>query len=149
MHGTGWNSISSMCDPIYYYVAGRIGVNATEIWTWFLDGEQRNDLAAENKQQLKELLMRYGGKEISEKEESALIDKIMSRALGPYWSEIYSADRHKIISQTKEYAKDKKHEVESKNKQIHKALESIISYVENSYEDFPKSLIDKAKQALL
>lgn len=55
MAGTGWNSISSMCDPIYYYKKGRITINATEIWTWFLDGEQRNDIAVSSIEELEKL----------------------------------------------------------------------------------------------
>lgn len=56
MAGTGWNSISSMQDAIYYYKRGRVCINATEIWTWFLDGEQRNDISVNTKESLKELV---------------------------------------------------------------------------------------------
>ena len=59
MLGTGWLSISSMCDAIYYYKNGKVSINATEIWTWFLDGEQRNDIAVYNKKSLSELLKKY------------------------------------------------------------------------------------------
>ena len=56
MVGTGWNSTASMRDAVYYYQKGRIGINATEFWTWFLDGEQRNDIAVSNKSALQTLL---------------------------------------------------------------------------------------------
>ena len=59
MVGTGWLSIDSMCDEIYYYSKGRITINATHFWTWFLDGEQRNDISVSNKKQLLELLQKY------------------------------------------------------------------------------------------
>lgn len=59
MIGTGWNSISSMCDAIYYYKNGRITINATTFWTWFLDGEQRNDIAVSSKEAMVELLKKY------------------------------------------------------------------------------------------
>lgn len=56
MDGTGWNSISSMQDPIYWYKNDRISINATTIWTWFLDGEQRNDIAVHTKDELSALI---------------------------------------------------------------------------------------------
>jgi hypothetical protein len=59
MTGTGWISISSMCDAIYYYKKGRIGINATEFWTRFLDGVQRNDIGVSTKEGLIELLELY------------------------------------------------------------------------------------------
>jgi hypothetical protein len=59
MLGTGWNSISSMCNAIYYYRNGRITINATEFWTWFLDGVQRNDISVSDKEKLSELLKKY------------------------------------------------------------------------------------------
>lgn len=59
MVGTGWNSISSMCDAVYYYVKGRITINATEFWTWFLDGKQRNDIGVYTKDGMRELLLKY------------------------------------------------------------------------------------------
>lgn len=59
MLGTGWNSISSMCDAIYYYEKGRITINATHHWTWFLDGQQRNDIAVGYVETMKELLKNY------------------------------------------------------------------------------------------
>jgi len=60
MLGTGYISISSMRPAQYYYKKGRITINATEFWTWFLDGEQRNDIAVSNKDALRELLQNYG-----------------------------------------------------------------------------------------
>lgn len=59
MLGTGWISINSMCDAVYYYKKGRITINATEFWTWFLDDEQRNDIAVHSKDALSELLKTY------------------------------------------------------------------------------------------
>jgi hypothetical protein len=59
MLGTGWNSISSMCNAIYYYRNGRITINATEFWTWFLDGVQQNDISVSDKENLSELLKKY------------------------------------------------------------------------------------------
>lgn len=59
MVGTGWNSISSMRDAVYYYKNGRITINATHFWTWFLDGDQRNDIAVSSKEYLLELLKTY------------------------------------------------------------------------------------------
>jgi hypothetical protein len=59
MPGTGWVSISSMRDAIYYYKNGRISINATTFWTWFLDGEMRNDIAVSSKEAMKELLTKY------------------------------------------------------------------------------------------
>lgn len=56
MPGTGWNSINSMRDAIYYYKKGKITINATEFWTWFLNGEQRNDIAVSNMDDLKKLI---------------------------------------------------------------------------------------------
>jgi len=56
MVGTGWNSTNSMCDDIYYYKNGRITINATTFWTWFLDDEQRNDIAVTTKNDLRNLL---------------------------------------------------------------------------------------------
>lgn len=56
MLGTGWNSINSMREAIYYYTNGRITINATEIWTWFLDSKQRNDISVSNKESLIQLL---------------------------------------------------------------------------------------------
>lgn len=59
MAGTGWNSISSMRDAVYYYKNGRITINATTFWTWFLDDDQRNDIAVSSKESLLELLTQY------------------------------------------------------------------------------------------
>jgi hypothetical protein len=59
MIGTGWNSISSMCDSIYYYKNGRISINATDFWTWFLDDKQRNDISVDSVEKLSELLEKY------------------------------------------------------------------------------------------
>lgn len=56
MPGTGWNSVSSMRDAVYYYVNGRILINATEFWTWFLDGKQRNDIAVSTVDHIEMLL---------------------------------------------------------------------------------------------
>lgn len=55
MVGTGWNSTSSMRDAVYYYKKGRIAINATRFWTWFLDGEQRNDISVSSKDALLKL----------------------------------------------------------------------------------------------
>ena len=60
MLGTGYVSISSMRPAKYYYKKGRITINATEFWTWILDGEQRTDIAVSNKDSLRELLQNYG-----------------------------------------------------------------------------------------
>jgi len=60
MLGTGYVSISSMRPAQYYYKKGRITINATEFWTWFLDGQQRNDIAVSSKGALRELLQNYG-----------------------------------------------------------------------------------------
>ncbi len=59
MVGTGWNSISSMRDAVYYYKNGRITINANNFWTWFLDSDQRNDIAVSSKESLSELLKTY------------------------------------------------------------------------------------------
>jgi hypothetical protein len=59
MIGTGYISISSMRPALYYYKKGRLSINATEIWTWFLDGEQRNDIAVSTKDELKKLISKY------------------------------------------------------------------------------------------
>lgn len=56
MLGTGWNSTLSMRDAVFYYKKGRITINATEFWTWFLDGEQRNDIAVSSPEELANLL---------------------------------------------------------------------------------------------
>lgn len=58
MLGTGWNSISSMRDAVYYK-KDRITINATECWTWFLDDEQRNDISVNNNEDLLKLLEKY------------------------------------------------------------------------------------------
>lgn len=55
MAGTGWNTINSMMDAVYYYEKGNITINATKIWTWFLYDEQRNDIAVSTKEKLIEL----------------------------------------------------------------------------------------------
>lgn len=60
MFGTGYVSISSMRPAQYYYKKGRITINATQFWTWFLDGEQRNDIAVSSKDALSEILQNYG-----------------------------------------------------------------------------------------
>lgn len=59
MVGTGFNSIISMTPAIYYYRKNRITINATTHWTWFLDGEQRNDIAVESRKKLLKLLNKY------------------------------------------------------------------------------------------
>jgi hypothetical protein len=59
MPGTGWNSVSSMRDAVYYYENGRIAINATEFWTWFLDNIQRNDIEVNTKEELIKLLKTY------------------------------------------------------------------------------------------
>ena len=59
MLGTGFTSINSMTPAIYYYRKNRITINATTHWTWFLDGEQRNDIAVYNKKELLILLNKY------------------------------------------------------------------------------------------
>jgi hypothetical protein len=59
MLGTGFNSIHSMRPAQYYYTNGRITINATEIWTWFLDSEQRNDIAVSNTTDLRSLIEKY------------------------------------------------------------------------------------------
>jgi hypothetical protein len=58
MLGTGYVSTSSMRPAQYYYTNGRVAINATMFWTWFLDGEQRNDIAVSTKQRLSELLLK-------------------------------------------------------------------------------------------
>jgi hypothetical protein len=62
MAGTGWNSISSMRDAIYYYKKDRITINATYFWTWFLDDDIRNDIGVTNKENLIKLLEKYENK---------------------------------------------------------------------------------------
>jgi hypothetical protein len=59
MLGTGWRSTSSMCDAVYYYEHGRIGINATYFWTWFVDGEMHNEIAVYSKDKLTELLNKH------------------------------------------------------------------------------------------
>jgi hypothetical protein len=59
MAGTGWNTINSMRDAVYYYKKGRITINASRYWTWFLDNDQRNDVSVNNKEALSELLITY------------------------------------------------------------------------------------------
>ena len=66
MPGTGWNSINSMRDAVYYYTQGRITINATYYWTWFLDGEQRNDICVCNKEELEKLLKKYNSTQANE-----------------------------------------------------------------------------------
>lgn len=46
-------------EKIYYYEKGSIAINATYHWTWFLNSEQRNDIAVYNKQALTKLLEKY------------------------------------------------------------------------------------------
>ena len=48
-----------MTPAIYYYRKNRITINATTHWTWFLDGEQRNDIAVDSKNALLTLLDNY------------------------------------------------------------------------------------------
>lgn len=59
MVGTGYLSISSMHPAQYYYINGRITINATRFWTWFLDNEQRNDIAVSTKENLIKLIKTY------------------------------------------------------------------------------------------
>ena len=59
MLGTGWLSTNSMRDAVYYYTKGRITINATYHWTWFLDNDQRNDIAVHTKDLLIDLLKKY------------------------------------------------------------------------------------------
>ena len=59
MAGTGWNTINSMRDAVYYYKKGRITINASRYWTWFLDNDQRNDISVNSKDALSELLKTY------------------------------------------------------------------------------------------
>lgn len=59
MAGTGWNTINSMRNAVYYYKKGRITINASRYWTWFLDNNQRNDIAVDSKDALSELLITY------------------------------------------------------------------------------------------
>ena len=59
MPGTGWLSINSMRDAVYYYEKGRIAINATQFWTWFLDNEQRNDIGVQTIEDLNTLLEKY------------------------------------------------------------------------------------------
>ena len=59
MIGTGWNSISSMRDAIYYYENGRITISAEKYWRWYVDNEPRNDIAVSTKEKLEELLIKY------------------------------------------------------------------------------------------
>ena len=56
MAGTVWHTINSMRDSVYYYKKDRITINATQFWTWFLDDNQRNDIAVSSKEALIELL---------------------------------------------------------------------------------------------
>lgn len=56
MVGTGWLTINSMQDAVYYYKKGRITINATRFWTWFIDDEQRNDIAVNNRKDLISLI---------------------------------------------------------------------------------------------
>ena len=56
MLGTGWLTTLSMRDAVYYYTKGRITINATKFWTWFLDNDQRNDIAVSSKESLEKLL---------------------------------------------------------------------------------------------
>lgn len=58
MHGTGYISISSMRPAQYYYKNGRITINCTTFWTWFLDGEQDNSIAVGTKESLEEFLIK-------------------------------------------------------------------------------------------
>ncbi len=57
MMGTGFVSTLSMCPAQFYYKNGRITINATKFWTWFLDGEQDNRISVSTKEALKELLI--------------------------------------------------------------------------------------------
>lgn len=59
MLGTGFISSMSMRPAQYYYKKGRITINATRFWTWFLDGKQRNDISVNNKRDLINLLEKY------------------------------------------------------------------------------------------
>ncbi len=65
MMGTGFTSINSMRASIYYYKKGRIGINATSIWTWFLDDKQRNDISVDTKEELIKLLNKYKKKKLT------------------------------------------------------------------------------------
>lgn len=38
---------------------GRLTINVTYFWTWFLDGVQRNDISVNNKVDLIKLLNKY------------------------------------------------------------------------------------------
>jgi len=61
MLGTGWLSISSMCDAQYYYKSPnkKITINCTRFWTWFLGDEQDNRIAVYTKEDLKNLLLKF------------------------------------------------------------------------------------------
>lgn len=60
MTGTGWLTSNSCRDAVFYYEIGRITINATEIaWTWFLDGEMRNDIEVYDIDSLKKLILKY------------------------------------------------------------------------------------------
>ena len=56
--GTGYVSILSMTPAKYFYVKGRLTINCVmDWWTWFLDGEMRNDIAKSSKEDLKKYLL--------------------------------------------------------------------------------------------
>ena len=59
MLGTGFLTTSSMTEAMYYYRNGRITINATTFWTWFLDGEQRNDISVHTKEGLIKLIEKH------------------------------------------------------------------------------------------
>jgi hypothetical protein len=59
MLGTGWLTISSMRDAEYYYIKGRITISCSHFWRWYLDDDQRNDIAVNSKEELIELLSKY------------------------------------------------------------------------------------------
>ncbi len=55
----GWDSVSPEKDAAYLYKNGRITINVNGTWNWFLDGEARNDIAVNSKQELSKLLKKY------------------------------------------------------------------------------------------
>lgn len=55
--GTGWLTISSCRDAEYYYTKGSLSVNCGTYWRWYLNNEQRNDLAKYYKEDLVEWLV--------------------------------------------------------------------------------------------
>lgn len=60
--GVGGVPVGTKDNPIYFYTNGRITVNVTEDWSWFLDGIQEDNDKIDSVYKLEKYIKEFGYK---------------------------------------------------------------------------------------